>query len=502
IPEKEAISLPGLEPGDSVETDYLRGLAPRGGDLPGYTLGSFFFRDDETPMSESTYEVRAPAPFEVDAHQLALPNDAVTRDGESFRFRYSVRDVPALQPEPHAPAEAELMPWVQIGTGSGQKELARSIADWALLRARPGSGTTEIARRSVGRSPIETAQNAYAAVAQAVRGRSTGTDFTSSAPHIVMQGRGNRLLVLKAVLAAAGVPSHIVLSRTFNADQAPYRFPRGELFGYAVLRIDLSSGPLWADPSYRLAPLGQLPSFVRGQEAWVMPEPGEEPVQIRLPESLPGEENGRSLSLELKLSPDGTAQGSGRDQHRGFEAASLKDALERLDHDQRKQAVEAMLGRGLRGVKLESLRAEHEADLGGDATLVYTMSAGIARKDGPELLVQASLAPSRLTRRWAFSGERSATLLIDAPEILESHTTLQLPPGMHLRKAPAPVSVNSAFGAYAWSAREESGKVVMEESLRLPQQRVRPAQYGDFQAFASAVDEAQSQELSLSEEAQ
>jgi len=34
IPEKESISLPGLEPGDAVEIDYLRGLAPRGPDMP------------------------------------------------------------------------------------------------------------------------------------------------------------------------------------------------------------------------------------------------------------------------------------------------------------------------------------------------------------------------------------------------------------------------------------------------------------------------------------
>src|SRR5207253_3668697 len=61
IPEKEGISLPGLEPRDSVEIDYLRGISPRGPDLPGYALSAFFFRDDETPMAETTYEVVAPA---------------------------------------------------------------------------------------------------------------------------------------------------------------------------------------------------------------------------------------------------------------------------------------------------------------------------------------------------------------------------------------------------------------------------------------------------------
>ena len=85
IPEKEGISLPGLEPGDAVETDYLRGIAPRGPEMPGYSLGAFFFRDDETPMGESTYETRTPAPPEIDAHNVQLPQGALTRDADGFR---------------------------------------------------------------------------------------------------------------------------------------------------------------------------------------------------------------------------------------------------------------------------------------------------------------------------------------------------------------------------------------------------------------------------------
>jgi hypothetical protein len=387
------------------------------------------------------------------------------------------------------------MPWVQVGNGAGQKELVRSLADWALMRARPSSATQELARRASAATPRETAANLHAAVALAVRGRSNGTEFSQSAAHVLAQGRGNRVVVLKSALAAAGIPSHLVLARVFTSDPTPYRFPRGELFGYALLRIDLPDGPLWADPAYRLAPLGQLPSFARGQEAWVVPEPGEEPEKIRTPDSLPGQEDGRALSISLSLSAGGLAEGTGRDEHRGFEAASLKDALERLDRDQRKQAVEAMLGRGMRGVTLVSLSAEHETDLGGTATLVYGLRVQLARKDGEQLFVQASLSPSRLSRRWAASAERMATLLVDSPETLTTQTTLALPPGRHLRRAPEPIALTTRFGSYSFRAREEEGKLLVDESVSIPQQRVAPAQYAAFAAFARTVDEAQTQEL-------
>src|SRR5207248_9998956 len=294
-----------------------------------------------------------------------------------------------------------------------------------------------------------------------VRGRSNGTDFSAPAAHILAQGRGNRLLVLKAALASAQIRSHLVLSRTFGNDPAPYRFPRGELFGYALLRIDLPDGPVWVDTSYRLAPFGQLPAFARAQDAWVVPEPGEEPVEIRTPSALPDQKDGRAVSLELKLEASGAASGTGRDEHFGFEAASLKDALERLDRDQRKQAVESMLGRGLRGVSLEQLSTEHETDLGGPATLVYGLRVQLARRDGAELFIPASLVPSRLARRWLETAERQVPLLVDQPEVLSQRVALGLPQGRHLKPGPKPVSLATPYGSYRWSAREEGGKLVI-----------------------------------------
>ena len=495
IPEKEGISLPGLEPGDAVEIDYLRGISPRGPDMPGYSLGAFYFRDDETPMGDSTYEVRAPAPPEIDAHNLRLPQDAVQRDGDSFRFRHSARDVKPLQSEPNQVAESEVMPWVQLGTGAGQKDLMRSLADWALMRARPGSTTLELASRSLGTSVEDTARKIHAAVAEAVRGRSNGGDFQTSAAHVLAHGRGNRLVAMKAALASAQIPSHVVFARTFTADPAPHRFPRGDLYGYAVLRIDLPGEPAWVDVSYRLAPFNQLPAFLRGQDAWVVPEPGEEPEYIRLPQTFPGQRDGRVLKMELSLDPEGVASGTGRDEHHGFEAASLKDSLERLDGEQRKQAVESTLGRGLRGVALESLATEHENDVGGPATLVYGFRVQLARRDGAQLFVPSSLVPSRLARRWLQTAERQVPLLVDSPEIFTERVSIVLPRGRFLRSAPKPVSIATPFGAYTFRAREESGKLLIEESLSMPQQRVPPDRYAAFAAFARDVDEAQSQEL-------
>ena len=495
IPEKEGVTMPGVEPGDAIEIDYLRAIAPRGPELPGIGLGGFFFRDEQTPMVESTYEVRGPAqlPLEVDAHNAAAP--AIEKAAGEQRFRMSARNVAPQEPEPHEPPEAETMPWIQVGSGAGQRDLLRSMADWVLLRGRPGSATDELARAAGGATPRERARRIHAAVAQAVRGRSQGSDFSVPAAHVLAQGRGNRLLPLKAALASAGIGSHIVMVRGFNQDQAPYRFPRPDAYGWAVLRIDLPDGAAWVDPSYRLAPFDQLPPFLRGQDAWVVPEPGEEPQQIRTPAGPA--EDGREVALQLELDSTGGATGGGRDRHLGFEAAGLKDALERYDDTQRKQAVESMLGRGLRGVELESLAAEGEAEVGGATTLVYGLRVQLARRDGPRLLVPASVLPQRLSRRWVQKAERTLPLLVDSAEKQTTRAEIALPEGFHLRAPPPPVALRTAYGEFSWSAREQGGKLVIEESFALPQQRVAPARYAEFADFARRVDEVEDRELAL-----
>jgi hypothetical protein len=91
-------------------------------------------------------------------------------------------------------------------------------------------------------------------------------------------------------------------------------------------------------------------------------------------------------------------------------------------------------------------------------------------------------------------------LLLDSPETVTAHESIALPKGKRLLRAPAPVSLATPFGDYRWSAREDGGSLIIEESLRLPQQRVAVSDYAAFAAFARGVDEAQSQELLISSE--
>src|SRR5262249_60862334 len=102
------------------------------------------------PRADPPQGGRRPAPSGAAAPPRGLPPAAIEREGETPRFRYTARDVAPLQTQPHSPIENETMPWVQIGAGARQRDLIRSIADWALMRARPGTATLDLAKRSAG----------------------------------------------------------------------------------------------------------------------------------------------------------------------------------------------------------------------------------------------------------------------------------------------------------------------------------------------------------------
>jgi hypothetical protein len=103
--------------------------------------------------------------------------------------------------------------------------------------------------------------------------------------------------------------------------------------------------------------------------------------------------------------------------------------------------------------------------------------------------------PGRLVRRWGQLAERTLPLLVDSPDELTSHVAVELPKGMHLRPGFTPAHLATPFGRYDFDAREEGGKLVMDEKLVVPAQRVQPQAYGAFVRFARAVDDAQSSEL-------
>lgn len=499
IAGKDSISMPNLEPGDFVEVEWLRTHGARPASLPGWQGGIFFFRAANMPFHESTYEVRAPetAGLEVQARNLEVkPPEHL--DGGWLRFRHEARDVDAFIAEPMSVGETELLPWVETGAGAGELDVVRQFAEWVMLSTRP-TGEVRGLVRGVAAKPVEERIALVAErVRQKVRGRASSMSFAQGAGTIVSGEEGNRLVALKAALAAVGVSSRVVLVRGFTSDPEGYRFPRGDVFSRAVLRVEPEGAPspVWIDLSNRFAPVGVLPAELGGLEGVVVPEPGEEPERVTLP-NAPDDQDRVVVTFDLAFEPDGMLAGTMTQTASGFEAASLRQALEQTNKSDLTRHQEGSLSATFPRVAVESLEVK---DSGAPTDAVHIVTRFRAphyglRADGVVAL-PANFGLAQLGRRFLARGTRTTPMLIGREAKSEVRARLTLPEGATVR-LPEPVQVESESGRYAASFALDGRVLSFAESLVLERRRVPAARYRDFALFALAVDAAQSRQLPL-----
>jgi tetratricopeptide (TPR) repeat protein len=498
IENKETVSLPGVEPGDYVEEEYLLARSPRSAILPGFTASNFYFQVPRAPDHFATYSVRAPkgSGMEVDAHNLKAP--AVRAEGEEEAFDLTVRDSPPLIPEPDSPPSSEeYLPFVVLGAGGkGQEPLVTYYADtYAPFEER----TYEVEQFAKGAAAGKTGAAAVRAIYDAVMKKLSGRDsgLGVSAASSAAQDRGSRLMLLKASLESIGIPTRIVAVRTFAADPAPYKFPMDSLVPYVCLRVDVpGDAPIWLDPLVRFGPFGELPEQARGMPAWLFPEPGRKLESLTTPAG-PAKAP-KEVKLELALSATGELSGTGEETYQGFDAAALAQGLSNLSPSERDQALQGAISRYFGGASLSEVKLDIQQATGAPLIVRYKFTAPrFARVENGKIITGPLTFPAYLGRRYVEVGKRTLPLFIDSTE--RSHTVvhLQLPPGFTLENPDPKGAASSNWGGLTRTEQLANGMLTVEEDFTLRMSRVPVAQYDAFSQFAGEVDLLQSRDYTF-----
>jgi hypothetical protein len=487
---KGASSLTGLEPGDFVELEYLQSTRAPGARL-GPAADRFFFETPGASMFLSTYLARAPAGLglEVDAHGMTPP--PVERRGAWDELRVERRRVPPLVPEPGGPPGPELLPFVQAGAGEGASGVPLVVADALADRSQATlelrALAAEVRAAAGGGGPEALARAAYARVRQLVVG--PGGALTEDASVVLSRGRGSRLVLLKGLLDALGLPARLAVVRPPAGDQTVYRFPRPGLWSGQLLRVALPGRFLWLDPSLRQMPFGGLPDALLGAEALILPAPGERPEAARTPDE-PALPDGRELELAVVLAADGSATVTGSDRYRGALGAVIKSAFERMNGPSRRQAVEQFLARTFRGLSIGELAVEGEEEAEAPFTIRWTGTVpALARASDGGLELDALLPQLRLGARFVQLATRRTPLLVAERERAVLRLTVTPPAGLAPPPALVPRRLQTPLGSFTRSESGDGGVYRREDRLELERWRVAPEAYQAFAAFCGEVDQ-------------
>ncbi|WP_373046428.1 tetratricopeptide repeat protein [Vulgatibacter sp.] len=498
IDGKESISMPGLAVGDYVEQSYLVARGAPSPAMQGWNADPFYFRSAGIPMLESIYVVRAheKAGLELDVHN-GMEGAAIESRGGWKTLTLRRTDVPALLPEPVAPSRREYLPWAQVGAGADESRLFPFFADNLAGAAAPTLEIERWAKEIAASVPQGEKPQVVRAVYDRAMAEIEGSDrnFSGSAAQVLASKRGNRLLLLKAAFAALGIDARYAAVRTFDVDPDPYRFPDASRWGHLALVV--RPGPeadwIWLDPTTRWAPFGAVAPQAQGATAWILPEPGSTVAQ-RTTTPKHGGRQGRDTELRLVLDAEGALSGTGVERYLGFEGAAARAGLERMDPERRKQVIEASLARIFPGLTLESLELENEAD--GVAVRYAFRLPGFARDLGEgRQRLQLEMFQANLGRRFLARGSRETPLLVASAEQARISVQLELPEGATLVGGVEAAREHGPFGDYKRDVAVDGRTIAIREALDLHRNRVEPAAYGDFAAWVSAVDRAQSVEL-------
>jgi len=500
---KGTVSLAGLEPGDFLEVEWVR--AERGRE-DGHDPSAFYFQVPGSRLFRSSYAVAAPEGLglAVEGHRMDPP--PVAREpspaGEGGAAREVVRavrtDVPAAVPEPNGPAMGEVLPYLLVGTGDGRERLQRALSESAADAARPTEELRAYARAiraaaGPGATPAALVRAAHARVSLDVLG-SGARDEDASA--VLSRGRGSRLPLLRAVLEDLGFRARVAVVRPFWASADETRWPDASRYEVALLRVEAGGETTWLDPSLRLAPFGALPSGLLDGEALVLARPGEPLEVTRTPARAPVPEQ-REVAVRIVLAPDGSAELQGSDTYRGAMGGAAKAALEPLDATQRRQAMEALLARSVRGVTVGEVAFDGEDDLEAPLALRWRGRASfLARPSEGGSVVETAVFPARLAARFAQVAVRRTPLLVPGDERTVERVEVVAPEGLVPRAAPAE-RIETPFGSYQRTESVEGRTLMREERIEVLRGRIPPERASDFAAFAAAVDAAQARPLVL-----
>jgi len=357
------LGVPGLEIGDLLHIrafrDTVKARVPN-------TWSDYTVLEYTAPIVRMRLDVRGPKDLPLANIRLfdAVTNTVSFKESSSLRgnrYRWEVRDVPRMFPEPNMPALHTVVQRLLISTIPDWQTISRWYWELCLphLDAVTPEMETKVAELVDGVDDrTEKIERIFTFVSQQIRymGITTETTAPGYEPHDVSITFGNRYGVcrdkaalLVAMLRLADLPAYPVLIHAGprKDEEVPQPF-----FNHAVVAVGNDDG------SYTLMdPTDEntteiFPSYL-GYMSYLVAHP--EGEELRTSPVVPASENLLTINTEGKLGANGHLRLSSHLTFSGINDNAYRSHFSRLKPEERRQFFEGHLKRRVAGAKLTDL---------------------------------------------------------------------------------------------------------------------------------------------------
>ncbi len=495
------VQFPRLEPGDVVELRYrIDDVTPRN-EFADYFGDVVYFGSDE-PTQNAQYVLITPKSrkLHVDPHVPGLKTQ-VREVGENRIYDFTADNLRPIRPEPSMPPFSEVLPFVHVSTYATWKDLGRWY--WGLVQDQfdLDEETRKLARDITkgAKTDLEKVKAVYGWVVKNTRYVALEFGIYGFKPRRCVQtvARGwgdckDKATVIVTLLDELGIDSTLVVLRTQMRGDFHSKLPSFAPFDHAIVYVP--SLDLYLDGTAEHTGSGELPTMDQGALGLLVNRGDAKLVHLPPPDPS---KNVVARTLSAELGKDGSAKVNVSYEVRGQAASSFRRRYEAKSTV--RERVSAALGSEFPGfeVKEDGITTGDFSDIEAPVELtVRGRAPSFGRKQGAGFSVPVTPGV-RLTPDYASLTKRTQDVRIVGFSTRDEKFVVDLAPGMKVISAPPEVKLESRFGALTIQVERRPSQVVVHTRLSLSVDRVKPADYAAWRAFAGQVDQALSHRLTV-----
>lgn len=297
---------------------------------------------------------------------------------------------------------------------------------------------------------------------------------------------------LHALLKVANISSAPTLIYAHDGTPRPFGLPSlGSNFNHAILAVDLPGRTVYADPTHRTVPFGQLPPS--DQEATVL-EVREGGVELKTTAASQPGDNVEHQQVRLTMDAAGDATGSITVATRGARALPMKNQL-MLGTGRLAQWLDGQVW--TRNTHVSDAKATRTGDFADDIELEGQLLVrhAVLRGASGDALLRVSDVLDPVLR--PIPEDRKQARVWRFPETLRTTVSIALPAGGAVGTLPQPVELDSPIGRYSLSWRAIDGGLEISRELVRKQRTLGQRDFEEANRFERAIATAEHRAATL-----